>query len=166
MKRRDVLTLLVLGGSATTGLVVGVPTLLFAIAPGRDERRKPIWRDVLPIEEFPIGQITASVVQPAQTTPSSSQFNKTKTTTVLSGIYVWRISDVEVVVFSRSCTDLGCPLNFDRGSECFLCPCHGGIFSKQGEPMAGPPDRPLYRYETRIENGVLQVNLSSVPPMV
>jgi menaquinol-cytochrome c reductase iron-sulfur subunit len=161
MKRRDVLTLLVLGGSATTGLVVGVPTIMFAISPGSGEGKEPQWRDVLAIDDFPIGEMTAAVIQPAPTSATSR-----KSLTLQAGIYVWRVDEGEVVVFSRSCTDLGCPITFDRGSQCFFCPCHGGIFSRHGDPMAGPPDRPLYRYETRVENGMLQVNLSSVPPMV
>jgi hypothetical protein len=65
------------------------------------------------------------------------------------GVYVWRPTDEEVVVFSRSCTDLGCPVIWDGGSQCFFCPCHGGIFARDGRRMAGPPDRELYRYANR-----------------
>lgn len=83
------------------------------------------------------------------------------------GVYVWRKSEKEadVVVFSRNCTDLSCPVKFDEGSECFYCPCHGGIFDKQGIPLAGPPSVPLYRYANRVRGGVLEIDLNSLPPM-
>jgi len=158
MDRRKVLTLMVHGGSAAAAVVVGVPTLIYVVSPGGGGQDAPMWRDVAALDQFPVGQVSAAMVQRSTDNPAAQA--------VRSGVYVWRVGDQDVIVFSRSCTDLGCPVTFDRGSECFLCPCHGGIFDKQGERMAGPPDRPLYRYETRINDGILQVNLSSVPPMV
>jgi menaquinol-cytochrome c reductase iron-sulfur subunit len=81
------------------------------------------------------------------------------------GVYVWRRSEQEVVVFARNCTDLSCPVTWDPGSQWFFCPCHGGIFSKDGERMAGPPKRPLYRYTNRIRDGVVEIDLRSLPPI-
>ena len=68
------------------------------------------------------------------------------------------------VVFSRVCTDVGCPVTYDRGSACFLGPCHGGIFTQDGTPIHGPPPRPLYRYAARVRDGVLEIDLNSLPP--
>lgn len=166
MERRQLLTLLVHGGSATVALVVGVPTLIYAVSPGARDQAAARWRDLGPLEAFPLGEITASVVQRDPVPEPASQGGRAADAALRPGVYVWRVAENEVIVFSRSCTDLGCPVTFDRGSECFFCPCHGGIFDKQGERMAGPPDRPLYRYDTRIQSGMLQVDLSSVPPMV
>lgn len=156
MERRKVLTLLVQGGSAVIALIVGIPTLIFAFAPIGD-RRSPRWRSVGPLDEFPLGEVREGIVQPTDSTDSSPPLPQ--------AVYVWRRSSDEVVVFSRSCTDLGCPVTWDRGSQCFLCPCHGGIFDHEGRRMAGPPDRPLYRYDNRVRSGTLEIDLSSVPPM-
>lgn len=158
MERRAVLTLLVHGGSAVIALIVGVPALIFAFSPAGRKRRYPEWRDLGPLDQFPVGEMSEGVIR---LDPESEALQA-----VPQGVYVWRVSPKEVIVFSRSCTDLGCPLTYDRGSACFLCPCHGGIFSQDGERMAGPPDRPLYRYDNRIREGILQIDLSSVPPMV
>jgi menaquinol-cytochrome c reductase iron-sulfur subunit len=81
------------------------------------------------------------------------------------GVFVWRASEEEVVVFSRNCTDLSCPVTWDPGSNWFYCPCHGGIFAQDGTNVAGPPTRPLYRYANRVQNGVLEIDLLSLPPM-
>jgi menaquinol-cytochrome c reductase iron-sulfur subunit len=159
MERRTVLIALVCGGSATAASLVGIPTLIYIVSPVASKTRIPRWRDLGPLEDFPVGEMSEAIIQRGSDPGDVTQV-------VPRGVYVWRQSEREVIIFSRSCTDLGCPVTFDRGSHCFLCPCHGGIFDQRGERMAGPPDRPLYRYEFRILDGVLQVDLSSVPPMV
>ncbi|MGV3486131.1 MAG: ubiquinol-cytochrome c reductase iron-sulfur subunit [Planctomycetaceae bacterium] len=172
MERRQALALLVHGGSATVAMIVGIPTLIYALSPAARVAKTPLWRDLGGLDLFPIGELTAAKISTARDSTADEQKqadseSQSATPQSLSpGVYVWRVSRDEVIVFSRSCTDLGCPVTFDRGSECFFCPCHGGIFNKQGERMAGPPDRPLYRYDTRVHQGVLQVDLSSVPPMI
>ena len=67
-----------------------------------------------------------------------------------------------VTAFSRRCTDLGCLVSWSREREQFLCPCHQGVFDRAGRNVAGPPPRPLDRYEV-IKRGVqLYVSLGSV----
>lgn len=157
MERRAVLSVLVQAGSAIVALIVGVPTLIYALSPAGKRRRGEDWRALGPLSDFPEGEVHEGIVQPGEFSGPREA--------VVQGVYVWRRPQ-EVVVFSRSCTDLGCPILWDRGSHCFLCPCHGGIFDHNGDRMAGPPDRPLYRYANRIRDGVLEIDLSSVPPMV
>jgi len=156
MERRTALIMLVVGGSAATGAAVGIPVAIFALSTDPDHR--PQWRDLGPAEDFEVGAMTAARVQ--------RDAEAAKNQVVEAGVYVWRPALDDFVVFSRSCTDLGCPITFDPGSRCFFCPCHGGIFDGQGERMAGPPDRPLFRYTHRLQHGILQVDLLSVPPMV
>jgi menaquinol-cytochrome c reductase iron-sulfur subunit len=50
---------------------------------------------------------------------------------------------------SNTCMHVGCPVrNFGTS---FGCPCHGGQYDVEGRPTAGPPVRPLNRYETRVD---------------
>jgi Rieske Fe-S protein len=50
---------------------------------------------------------------------------------------------------SNTCMHVGCPVrNFGAA---FGCPCHGGQYDGEGRPTAGPPVRPLNRYETRVD---------------
>lgn len=157
MNRRTLLGLVVQGGGAAAAGVVGVPAVMTALSPMITARKGEAWRSIARLETFPVGQVSEGLVDPSRETwpPAVSP----------QAVYVWRPSEEDVVVFSRSCTDLGCPVTFDEGSECFLCPCHGGIFDKNGERMAGPPYRPLYRYRVRIRDGDIQVDLNSLPPM-
>lgn len=52
-----------------------------------------------------------------------------------------------IVAFSRKCTDLGCLISWNGTKEQFICPCHNGIYDKNGKNISGPPPRPLDRYE-------------------
>ncbi len=62
----------------------------------------------------------------------------------------WLASDAMFVVFSNRCMHLGCPVL--ATSVGFGCPCHGGQYDTQGKRTAGPPIRPLDRFQWEIKN--------------
>lgn len=70
-------------------------------------------------------------------------------------------TDEEVLAFSRRCTDLGCLVSWSKEREQFLCPCHQGVFDKTGRNIAGPPPRPLDRFEVVKRGDQLYVNIQS-----
>jgi len=45
----------------------------------------------------------------------------------------------------------------------FMCPCHGGIYYKDGTVAAGPPPKPLYRFAVRVVDGTVQIRSAPVP---
>jgi menaquinol-cytochrome c reductase iron-sulfur subunit len=147
---------------AASGLLVsgvaGIPALLAVFSPSLRRRADEIWQTVGPLDDFPQGQVTKAAVPVPRDDWARSLREK--------GVFVLRETADQFVVYSRNCTDLGCPITWDPGSQWFFCPCHGGIFSKDGERQAGPPKLPLYRYQSRIRGGVLEIDLNSVPPML
>lgn len=46
-------------------------------------------------------------------------------------------------VLSAVCTHLGCIVQWDKTSQGFICPCHGGRFTPDGAVTGGPPPKPL-----------------------
>ena len=66
-----------------------------------------------------------------------------------------------VSAFSRRCTDLGCLVSWNRERKQFVCPCHQGVFDQTGLNIAGPPPRPLDRYEVVKRGEQLYVNIAS-----
>lgn len=44
-----------------------------------------------------------------------------------------------VVALSDVCPHLGCKVRWEEAERGFLCPCHGGLFSKEGKALRGPP---------------------------
>lgn len=159
MTRRELLSRLIKGAGLTAAGIVLVPATINVFSPLLERQRSARWQAVGPIDVFPVGEInpaTVEVPRPQETTRPLSE----------KAVYVWRETADDIVVFSRNCTDLSCGLIWDPGSEWFFCPCHGGIFAKNGERMAGPPQRPLYRYDTRVQDGVLEIDLNSLPPLI
>jgi succinate dehydrogenase/fumarate reductase iron-sulfur protein len=71
-----------------------------------------------------------------------------------------RRTDGQVEVISQTCPHQGCRVMWKPEVHEFQCPCHRGIFDREGVPIEGPPIRPLERYEFRVEDGMLQVFMS------
>jgi menaquinol-cytochrome c reductase iron-sulfur subunit len=156
ISRRTALNVLIGAGTATVAAVVGVPVLVTGLSPALG-RRGQNWQPVGRLDDFPVGGVREGRVPVPRDDWAKGLREK--------AVYVWRVSPDETVVYSRNCTDVSCPVVFDPGSDCFLCPCHGGIFLKDGTPIHGPPPRPLWRYATRVRDGLLEIDLNSLPPM-
>lgn len=67
----------------------------------------------------------------------------------------------KIVALMATCPHMGCLLQWESDGRCFACPCHGGLFSKYGDPMRGPV---LYlaalpRLETRIQDNQVYVKV-------
>jgi Rieske Fe-S protein len=60
-----------------------------------------------------------------------------------------------ILGFSQKCTHLGCVVYWVEEDMGFECPCHEGAFDLEGEPIAGPPDRPLARIEVEVRDGTI-----------
>lgn len=157
MERRNLLIRLLAAGGGLLSLLLGLPAVLHLLTPARTGRREQGWRSLGSVEDFPPDQVVKATV-PVQRGDWARSLQA-------KAVYVWRRNEHELIVYSRNCTDLSCPVTYDPGSECFFCPCHGGIFNKEGTPLAGPPSVPLYRYENRVNDGIVEINLNSLPPM-
>lgn len=144
------------GAVAAAGLVV--PAVITLIAPALEGDTEPLWTGVAELDSFPLDSMTAALIAVDRDGRAHTLRERL--------LYVRRTAQGEVEVFSRNCTDLSCPLNWDEGSRTFLCPCHGGIFNSAGKPIAGPPSKPMFRYAHRIQDGLLEVDVNSVPPLI
>jgi quinol---cytochrome c reductase iron-sulfur subunit, bacillus type len=71
--------------------------------------------------------------------------------------YILTDNGRDFVAMSNICTHLGCHIRWIAEKEQFFCPCHNGVFDKEGKVVAGPPPRPLDRYEVKVENGNLLI---------
>jgi Rieske Fe-S protein len=71
--------------------------------------------------------------------------------------YVLTENGRDYVAMSNICTHLGCRVRWIDEQGQFFCPCHNAIFDKEGQVVAGPPPRPLDRYEVKVEDDQLYV---------
>ncbi|MFQ5846542.1 MAG: ubiquinol-cytochrome c reductase iron-sulfur subunit [Candidatus Methylomirabilales bacterium] len=132
--------------SAIAG-IIGVPLASFFALPAlkRSERR---WLEVGPVSDLVEGQITKVV-----TKPLASQVWPHNIPSV--AIYVVNHGGGKCTLYHIHCTHVGCPVRWNSQAGRFFSPCHGGVFDREGRVLAGPPPRPLDRYEHKIENGIL-----------
>ena len=66
-----------------------------------------------------------------------------------------RRTNGEFTAFSQKCTHLSCAVYYAAEKDRLECPCHEGVFDLSGEPVAGPPERPLGRIELEVRDGVV-----------
>lgn len=77
------------------------------------------------------------------------------------GVYLARLASGGFLALSRTCTHLGCSINWDEKTGRFACPCHGSTFDLTGAVLTPPAPRPLDIYPVRIEDGVVKIDVAS-----
>lgn len=154
-QRRRFLTWLSVGLGGLCAAVLGLPVVGFIVAP---LLRKPAgqWRRVGKIEDFPVGSTTSVVFEDPSPLPWAG-------VTARAAAWLRREGDDRFIAFSVHCTHLGCPVRWMHDANLFLCPCHGGVYYRDGEVAAGPPPRPLFQYDVRVVNGEVQVKADAIP---
>jgi menaquinol-cytochrome c reductase iron-sulfur subunit len=124
---------LVTGGVMTAAILV--PVVGFAVADSVKEEDWQ-WVDVGPLSDFPDGQVQSLAVSGPD--PEADR-----------RAYV-RNQDNAITAIWNRCAHLGCPVAYSQGADSFACPCHGGAYNAQGIVVAGPPPRPLDRFDVKI----------------
>ena len=66
-----------------------------------------------------------------------------------------KLTSGEVIAFAPQCTHLGCAYHWETDKNQFLCPCHTSVFSIDGKVVSGPAQRPLDRFEAKVQNNKL-----------
>ena len=155
LSRRRFLEKLSIALAGFCAAVVGLPIIGFVIAPLF--RKVPEqWTVLGKVGDFQIGKTVSVNVLDTSPLPWAG-------ITARNAVWLRRESENSFIAFSANCTHLGCPVRWMEGASLFLCPCHGGVYYKDGSVAAGPPPRPLFRYDVRIENGEVKINSVVVP---
>lgn len=68
-----------------------------------------------------------------------------------------RTRDGNMVALSAVCTHLGCIVQWQKETQDFLCPCHGGRFNADGVVTAGPPPKPLTKIPISVTDGNITI---------
>ncbi|HEY65579.1 MAG TPA: Rieske 2Fe-2S domain-containing protein [Caldilineae bacterium] len=149
-RREFVNSVLVFLGSLMGG-VIGLPVIGYVISPALKRQRSDEWVSLGPLESYPLDE------------PTPFTFTRTKVygwerTTNSYVVYVLRRVGEQVIAMSNVCTHLGCRVKWREDLQQFACPCHDGFFDIEGNVISGPPPRPLDRYETKIEDGILFIH--------
>ena len=153
--RREFMMKVGLGLGGLAAVAVSIPVVGALIAPLLEDKPE-VWRNVGPPDDFPPG---STKLVKFENVDSKAWAGTTAHTAA------WVQCDVRgrFTVFSVNCTHLGCPVRWEKEAELFMCPCHGGVYYKDGSVAAGPPPKPLPQYKVRIQNGQVQVGTAPMP---
>ncbi len=67
-------------------------------------------------------------------------------------------SGEKVEALSMVCTHGQCTVSYESARSCFVCPCHGGEFEKDGRVRSGPPTKPLERLAVVVDNDIITLS--------
>jgi menaquinol-cytochrome c reductase iron-sulfur subunit len=168
LTRRTFVLRALVGIGAAIGAILAIPIVGFAAAPATGSKvpprlistsvaptlRSDIWTSVGKVADYEIGKPVYKEVERHVRDGWVEE-------EVPIAIWVVRQTEADVTVFDGHCTHLGCPLSWSDGSGAFVCPCHGGSFKSTGDVVAGPPPRPMVRYDLKTENG--EVFIGALP---
>jgi Rieske Fe-S protein len=114
------------------------------------------WVSLGPVGQFPEGETRLATFRNPYVTPTDGK-------TVNTACWVRRIEGVRFQVFAINCAHLGCPVRWFPQSGLFLCPCHGGVYYRDGSRAAGPPERGMFEYPNRVQDGFVWIEAGELP---
>ncbi len=154
-QRRKFLARLSLGLGGLGAAFVGVPVLGFLLRPLLSSVAEE-WRSVGRTDSFQQGHTVEVSFQDASPLAWAGVTGKT-------AAWLRREGDHRFTAFSVNCTHLGCPVRWLPDADLFMCPCHGGVYYKNGEVAAGPPPKPLTQYPVRVRGGLVEILTRPTP---
>lgn len=114
------------------------------------------WVTLGQVSEFPEGETRLATFRNPLVMPTDGK-------TVDTACWVRRIGGDQFQVFAVNCAHLGCPVRWFPQSGLFMCPCHGGVYYRDGSRASGPPERGLFEYSHKIENGLITIQAGELP---
>jgi menaquinol-cytochrome c reductase iron-sulfur subunit len=158
LSRRAMLVKLGLFFNGAVAVVLAVPILRYILSPIFGERKTSYtsWLTLGPVEQYPSGQTRLASFRNPDVTAWDGK-------TADSACWVRRIDAAKFQVFAINCAHLGCPVRWFPQSGLFMCPCHGGAYYEDGSRASGPPERGLFEYPYKIEDGKLFIKAGQLP---
>ncbi len=154
MSRRDFIKVTTGIVGSLIGAAVGLPAIYYLVDPVFKAGGKEGWIPIGKLEDMQVGL-------PYPFSFTRVQVNGwERTATSHAGFALRRSEDPsDLLILNSRCTHLACTVNWNETAQAYLCPCHDAKFNSNGEVLAGPPPRPLDRYDQfRLsEEGVLEI---------
>jgi menaquinol-cytochrome c reductase iron-sulfur subunit len=138
--------------------VLAVPIIRYILSPVAHERKQGFqsWLPLGELNQFPPGQTRFATYRNPVVNPWDG-----KTGDI--ACWVRNVDGQTFQVFAINCAHLGCPVRWFPQSSLFMCPCHGGAYYQDGSRASGPPERGLFEYHYKIEQGKLFIKAGEMP---
>ena len=154
LSRRDAMKMAISLIGGLIGTALGLPAIAYLIGPALKADRAE-WIRVGSLSTMELGT-------PTLFKPRITSRNGWVSEDVEVGVYVLTENGREYIAMSNICTHLGCRVRWIPEREQFLSPCHNGVFDKYGYVVSGPPPRPLDEFITKIEDGILFIQIPAL----
>jgi menaquinol-cytochrome c reductase iron-sulfur subunit len=148
--RRNFMSLASWAIGALIGAGLGIPAVAYIIGPALQQLEAQEWIRLGSTGKVELG--TPTLFKAKIERKTGWIVNEEEIT-----VYVLTENGRDFVAMSNICTHLGCRIRWVAESEQFFCPCHNGVFDKDGGIVSGPVPRPLDRFELKVEDGQLFV---------
>jgi Rieske Fe-S protein len=158
ISRRAMLVKLGLLLNGVVATILAVPIVRYLLSPAIRERKPGYesWLSLGSLEQFPAGQTRLASYRNPVVNPWDGE-------TADIACWVRNVDDQTFQVFAINCAHLGCPVRWFPQSSLFMCPCHGGAYYQDGSRASGPPERGLFQYRYKVENGRLLIQAGELP---
>ncbi len=143
-------------GLVATALALPIVRFLFSSVTRGHGNAYLSWVPLGRVGEFPEGETRLANFRNPYVMPTDGK-------TVDTACWVRRIDGDQFQVFAVNCAHLGCPVRWFPQSGLFMCPCHGGAYYRDGSRASGPPERGLFEYPHKIENGLIAIQAGELP---
>jgi Rieske Fe-S protein len=144
--------------NAVVALAIATPVVAYLLGPVLRRKEYLDWVAVGNVNDFPVGETKLISFQNPFSEPWDGATAKVPA-------YVRHQSQDEFTVFAINCAHLGCPVRWFSESQLFMCPCHGGVYYADGSRASGPPERGLFTYERKVQDGKLLINAGQMPTL-
>jgi len=144
--------------NALVALAIATPVVGYVLGPVLRRKEYLSWVPIGNVDDFPEGETKLISFQ----NPFSDDWDGA---TSKIPAYVRHSVTNEFTVFAINCAHLNCPVRWFSESQLFMCPCHGGVYYADGSRASGPPERGLFTYPLRVENGKLLINAGQMPTL-
>ena len=158
LSRRGMLAKIGIFFNGAIGVVLAVPVVRYLLSPvirAQKPGNDP-WLSLGQLDQFPAGQTRLATFR-------SPVVNPTDGATANIPCWVRHVDDEKFQVFAINCAHLGCPVRWFPQSGLFMCPCHGGVYYSDGTRASGPPERGLFEYAWKVEQGSLLIQAGDMP---
>jgi menaquinol-cytochrome c reductase iron-sulfur subunit len=158
LSRRGMLMKLGILLNAAVGIILAVPFVGYILSPLIRARKTGYdsWLSLGPLAQYPDGQTRLATYRNPVVDPSDGE-------TANIPCWVRHVDGENFQVFAINCAHLGCPVRWFPQSGLFMCPCHGGVYYEDGSRASGPPERGLFEYRYKVEQGNLLIRAGEMP---
>jgi menaquinol-cytochrome c reductase iron-sulfur subunit len=158
MTRRAMLFKLGLVFNGLVAAALAAPIVRYLLEPAIQKRNAGYqsWVSLGALQQFPPGQTRLAKFR----NPVASSLDGE---TADIPCWVRNVDGATFQVFAINCAHLGCPVRWFPQSNLFMCPCHGGAYYQDGSRASGPPERGLFLYSYKVEDGKLFIEAGEMP---